>query len=78
MALATTSAVWRSTGGDQTRTAAAGSMVMAAPFFIANTAATSNVVISSATNAPALILPAAQLLLKLLCLLPQAVTAQLT
>jgi hypothetical protein len=59
MALATTSAVWRSTGGDQTRTAAAGSMVMAAPFFIANaSAATSNVVISSATNAPALILPA--------------------
>ena len=58
MALATTSAVWRSTGGDQTRTAAAGSMVMAAPFYIANTAATSNVVISSATNAPALILPA--------------------
>lgn len=58
MALATTSAVWRSTGGDQTRTAAAGSMVMAAPFYIANTAATSNVVVSSATNAPALILPA--------------------
>jgi hypothetical protein len=58
MALATTSAVWRSTGGDQTRTAAAGSMVMAAPFYIANTAATSNVVVSSATNAPALVLPA--------------------
>ena len=58
MALATTSAVWRSTGGDQTRTAYAGSMVMAAQFYIANTAATSNVVVSSATNAPALILPA--------------------
>jgi hypothetical protein len=58
MALATTSAVWRSTGGDQTRTAYAGSMVMAAQFYIANTAATSNVVISSATGAPALILPA--------------------
>ena len=58
MALATTSAVWRSTGGDQTRTAYAGSMVMAAQFYIANTAATSNVVTSSATGAPALILPA--------------------
>jgi hypothetical protein len=58
MTLATTSAVWRSTGGDQTRTAYAGSMVMAAQFHIANTAATSNVTTSSATGAPALILPA--------------------
>ncbi len=58
MTLATTSSVWRSTGGDQTRTAYAGSMVMAAQFYIANTAATSNVVTSSATGAPALILPA--------------------
>ena len=58
MTLATTSAVWRSTGGDQTRTAVAGSMVMSAPFYIANTAATSNVVTSSATGAPAIILPA--------------------
>ena len=58
MTLATTSSVWRSTGGDQTRTATAGSMVMAAPFYIANTAATSNVVTSSATGAPPVILPA--------------------
>jgi hypothetical protein len=58
MALATTSSVWRSTGGDQTRTAYSGSMVMAAQFYIANTAATSNVVVSSATGAPALVLPA--------------------
>jgi hypothetical protein len=58
MALATTSSVWRSTGGDQTRTAYSGSMVMAAQFYIANTAATSNVVVSSASGAPALILPA--------------------
>jgi hypothetical protein len=58
MALATTSALWRSTGGDTTRTAYSGSMVMAAQFYIANTAATSNVVVSSATGAPALILPA--------------------
>ena len=56
MATATTSAVWRSTGGDQTRTAEAGSMVMAAPFFIANLAATANVLNVSGGNS--LVLPA--------------------
>jgi len=56
MALATTSSVWRSTGGDQTRTATAGSMVMAAQFFISNCAATANVTNSDGTEA--LILPA--------------------
>jgi len=56
MTLATTSAVWRSTGGDQTRTATAGSMVMAAPFYIANTAATANVL--NVSGGSALILPA--------------------
>ena len=59
MALATTSAIWRSTGGDSTRTAFAGSMHMAAQFYIANTSSTTaNVVVSSASGAPALILPA--------------------
>lgn len=57
MALATTSAVWRSTGGDQTRTAYAGSTQLVAQFYIANTAATANVVVSSTNNA-AVILPA--------------------
>jgi hypothetical protein len=56
MATATTSAVWRSTGGDQTRTAEAGSMVMAVPFYIANTAATANVLNVSGGNV--LVLPA--------------------
>jgi len=56
MATATTSAVWRSTGGDQTRTAEAGSMVMAVPFYIANTAATANVL--NVSGGSALILPA--------------------
>ena len=56
MATATTSAVWRSTGGDQTRTAEAGSMVMAVPFYIANTAATANV--TNVAGGNALILPA--------------------
>ena len=58
MAISTTQSVWRSGGGDQTRTAYAGSMDMVAQFYIANTSASSNVVISSASGAPALILPA--------------------
>jgi hypothetical protein len=56
MATATTSAVWRSTGGDQTRTAEAGSMVMAVPFHIANLAATANVL--NVSGGSALVLPA--------------------
>jgi hypothetical protein len=56
MATSTTASVWRSTGGDQTRTAEAGSMVMATPFFIANLAATANVLNVSGGNA--LVLPA--------------------
>ena len=58
MALATTSSIWRSTGGDSTRTAFAGSMQMMAQFYIPNIAAAGNVVVSSASGAPALILPA--------------------
>jgi hypothetical protein len=56
MTQATTSAVWRSTGGDQTRTAAAGSMVMVTPFYIANAAATGNV--TNFAGGSAVILPA--------------------
>jgi hypothetical protein len=56
MATSTTSSVWRSTGGDQTRTATAGTMVMAAQFFISNCAATANV--TNSTGTEALILPA--------------------
>jgi len=62
MALATTSAVWRSTGGDQTRTAYAGSMDMVAQFYVANTSASANVVVSSSNNA-AVILPAGAVVL---------------
>lgn len=58
MTLATTSSVWRSTGGDQTRTAAAGSMKMAVPFYIANVAATGNVAVSTTYANSAVILPA--------------------
>jgi hypothetical protein len=57
MTNATTSSVWRSTGGDSTRTASAGSMVMAVPFYVANAAATANITASSTSNS-AVILPA--------------------
>ena len=57
MTNATTSSVWRSTGGDQTRTASAGSMQMSVPFYIANLAATTNVTASTSSNS-AVILPA--------------------
>ena len=57
MTNATTSAVWRSTGGDQTRTASAGSMQMSVPFYIANIAATANITVS-ATDSSTVILPA--------------------
>ena len=58
MALATTSAIWRSTGGDQTRTAYAGSMDMVAQFYVANTSSTTANVVVSSTNSAAVILPA--------------------
>ena len=57
MTNATTSSVWRSTGGDQTRTASAGSMQMSLPFYIANIAATANITVS-ATDSSTVILPA--------------------
>ena len=58
MTLATTSALWRSTGGDSTRTAYAGSMDMVAQFYIANTSATTANVVVSSTNSNPIILPA--------------------
>lgn len=58
MARSTTLAVWRSNGGDQTRTTSAGSMVMSVPFYIANVAATANVTISASLPNAAVVLPA--------------------
>jgi hypothetical protein len=65
MAISTTQSIWRSGGGDQTRTAYCGSGVMAAQFYIADAsvATATNVAVSSATNAPALILPAGAVVL---------------
>jgi hypothetical protein len=58
MALSTTQSIWRSGGGDTTRTAYCGSGLMAAEFYIDNGAASANVKVSSVSGAPDLILPA--------------------
>lgn len=63
MALSTTQSIWRSGGGDQTRTAYCGSGVMAAQFYIADASASGNVKVSSAAGAPNLILPAGAVVL---------------
>ena len=64
MAVSTTQSIWRSGGGDQTRTAYCGSGVMAATFYVANAAAasTTKVVVSSTNNAN-VILPAGAVIL---------------
>lgn len=59
MAVSTTQSIWRSGGGDQTRTAYCGSGVMAAEFYFDPTAVnTTTAKVSSAAGAPAVILPA--------------------
>ncbi len=59
MAVSTTQSIWRSGGGDQTRTAYCGSGLMAADFyFVPSAVNTTTVKVSSAANAPAVILPA--------------------
>jgi len=65
MALSTTQSIWRSGGGDTTRTAYCGSGVMAAQFYIvdASTATVANVKISDVAGAPNLILPAGAVVL---------------
>ena len=63
MALSTTQSIWRSGGGDNTRTAYCGSGVMAAQFYIADASASGNVKVSSTAGAPNLILPAGAVVL---------------
>ena len=66
MAIATTQAVWRSGGGDQTRTAYCGSGLMAAQFYIdGSTAAGTSVKVSSASGAPAVVLPAGAIIFEI-------------
>lgn len=58
MAVSTTQSIWRSGGGDQTRTAYCGTGLMVAQFYISDiTAASANVKLSS-TNSNPVILPA--------------------
>ena len=59
MAVSTTQSIWRSGGGDQTRTAYCGSGLMVAQFYIADiTAANTTRVVVSSTNTANVILPA--------------------
>lgn len=58
MALSTTQSIWRSGGGDQTRTAYCGSGLMAATFYISDVATSTSVKVASTTGAANLILPA--------------------
>ena len=59
MAVSTTQSIWRSGGGDNSRTAYCGTGLMVAEFYFDPTlAAGSKAKVSSATNAPNLILPA--------------------
>jgi hypothetical protein len=59
MAVSTTQSIWRSGGGDQTRTAVCGSGVMTAQFYIADASvATATNVTTSITDNAAIVLPA--------------------
>jgi len=65
MALSTTQSIWRSGGGDQTRTAYCGSGVMAAQFYINPTAADSTTVkIASGSTVP-VVLPAGAVIVEI-------------
>jgi hypothetical protein len=64
MATSTTQAVWRSLGGDQTKTAYAGSMLMAADFYFSATAAANTAVQRSSTDSRSVILPAGAVVLE--------------
>ncbi len=68
MAVSTTQSIWRSGGGDQTRASYCGTGVMAAQFYVADVsvASATNVVVSSATGAPALLLPAGAVVTEIL------------
>jgi hypothetical protein len=66
MAISTTQSIWRSGGGDQTRTAYCGSGLMAAQFYISGASATgTSAKVSSAANAPAVVLPAGAIVVEI-------------
>ena len=57
MAVSTTQSIWRSGGGDQTRTAYCGSGIMAARFFITDPSPPTSNVLVTTTSSVSLILP---------------------
>ena len=63
MAVSTTQSIWRSGGGDQTRTAYCGSGVMAAQFHIADASVATATNVTVSNGGPALILPAGAVVL---------------
>ena len=66
MAVSTTQSIWRSGGGDQTRTAYCGSGMMAAQFYISGASpAGTSVKVSSASGAPAVVLPAGAIVVEI-------------
>ena len=58
MPTSTTQAIWRSGGGDTTKTAYAGSMLMVAEFYFSATATANSLVAKSSTDSNPVILPA--------------------
>lgn len=65
MATSTTQAIWRSLGGDTTKTAYAGSMLMVAGFYFDPTAANTTAVQKSSTDTSAVILPIGAVVLEI-------------
>lgn len=57
MATSTTLAIWRSSGGDQTKTAYAGQMIMSAAFYFSPISAAGTAVQKSSTDTSRVILP---------------------
>jgi hypothetical protein len=65
MALSTTQSIWRSGGGDNTRTAYCGTGVMVAEFYFSATQVSGNAKVSSAAGAANVILPAGAVILQI-------------
>lgn len=65
MALSTTQSIWRSGGGDQTRTAYCGSGLMAAQFYINPAAADSTTVKISSSSTVPVVLPAGAVIVEI-------------
>jgi len=61
----TTQAVWRSGGGDQTKTAYAGSMLMGADFYFSATAAANTSIQRSLTDTRTVVLPAGAIIIEI-------------